>query len=278
VTTASAYLTPADAGYPSRLIGRIGTPAIYVRGVAPSATPAVAIVGARAASHAGMTRAHAVARHLAERGVHVVSGGALGIDGAAHRGALAGGGTTTVVLGCGVNIAYPLRHASLFVDVLAHGGGLVSLVRPDQQPLRGMFPARNPVIAALADVVVIVEADVRSGSLSTARAGRALGRVVAAFPGSPGCDRLLAEGAALVESPADVSSTLAGDLRYPAPPVLDPIAITVRDAIEAGAVTVDDIVAATQLTVRAVVRAQATLALANISCTPERSAQSRRSD
>ena len=112
-----------------------------------------------------MDRAHALARHLAGRGIHVVSGGALGIDGAAHRGALAGGGTTTVVLGNGCDIAYPDRHAALFARVLRDGGALVSRHPDGTTPRRGMFLARNPLIAALADLCVVVEADARSGSL-----------------------------------------------------------------------------------------------------------------
>ncbi|MCW5809133.1 MAG: DNA-processing protein DprA, partial [Deltaproteobacteria bacterium] len=168
---------------------------VYVRGAAPSDGPAVAIVGARAASGPAMTRATDLARELAVRGFHIVSGGALGIDGAAHRGALAGGGTTTVVLGNGLDIAYPARHASLFRDVVARGGGLAGLAPDGVPPRRAMFPQRNPLIAALADAVIVVEADVRSGSLSTANAGRRFGRLVAAYPGSRGCDRLLATGA-----------------------------------------------------------------------------------
>jgi DNA processing protein len=215
----------------------------------------VAIVGARAATAIGMARAHTLARHLGERGIHVVSGGALGIDGAAHRGALAGGGTTTVVLGCGVDIAYPARHAGLFRDVLAAGGGLVSLQPDGTEPRPGMFPQRNPLIAALADAVLVIEADLRSGSLSTAAAGRKLGRIVAAWPGSRGCDRLLATGAAIIEDVADAERAAAGTPRFPTPIALDPITSQVREAIAGGAVGIDEIVRRTGLTVRAVLRA-----------------------
>ncbi|MEO8554478.1 MAG: DNA-processing protein DprA, partial [Kofleriaceae bacterium] len=103
----------------------LGWSGLYVRGALHDG-PAVAIVGARAATQQGMDRAHALARHLVGRGIHVVSGGALGIDGAAHRGAVAGGGTTTVVLGSGCDVSYPVRHAVLFRQVLATGGALVS--------------------------------------------------------------------------------------------------------------------------------------------------------
>jgi len=230
---------------------------LYVRGTFAEG-PAVAIVGARAASQVGMDRAHAIGRHLAERGVHVVSGGALGIDGAAHRGALAGGGTTTVVLGCGCDVAYPSRHEALFTRVVEAGGALVSKHRDGTQPRRGMFLARNPLIAALADACVVVEADARSGSLATARAARRLGRIVVAWPGSRGCELLLASGAALVEQPSDVEAALAGELRMPQRSV-DPDEETVRAALEAGARSVEQIVTQTRLPVRVVLRALARL-------------------
>lgn len=214
----------------------------------------MAIVGARAASREGMDRAAMLARHFGSRGVHVVSGGALGIDGAAHRGALAGNGTTTVVLGNGLDIAYPRRHAPLFREVLARGGGLVGLWPDGMPPRPSTFPQRNPLIAALADAVIVVEADVRSGSLSTAAAGARLGRLVAAWPGSRGCERLLAGGAAIVETSDDADRLVAGSPRHRIRPTLDPIAQQVHDAIAAGATGVDQIVQRTGLPVRTVLR------------------------
>lgn len=202
-----------------------------------------------------MDRAHAVARHLAAGGVQVVSGGALGVDGAAHRGALAGHGTTTVVLGSGVDVLYPVRHAPLFGEILAHGGTLAGMLPDGTQPRAGTFPQRNRLIAALADMVIVVEADVRSGSLSTAAAGQRFGRIVAACPGSRGCERLLADGAAIIESCADAELALAGTPRHRAPSVIDPIARQVQDAIANGAVGIDQIVRHTGLTVRVVLRA-----------------------
>jgi len=244
-----------SGGFPKRLEAVGWSADLRVRGALGADRPAVAIVGARAATTIGMSRAHAIAKHLAARGFQVVSGGALGIDGAAHRGALAGGGTTTVVLGSGVDVAYPVRHAPLFAEVLARGGALASLLPDGTQPRRGTFVQRNPLIAALADVVLVIEADVRSGSLSTARAGRQLGRVIAAWPGSRGCDRLLATGAGLLENELDAELAAHGQLRFPATAVLDPIAAQVRDAITAGAASVDAIVRHTGLAVRAVLRA-----------------------
>ena len=228
---------------------------VYVRGAALGDGPAVAVVGARAASRVAMDRAHALARHLAGRGIRIVSGGALGVDGASHRGALAGDGATTVVLGSGLDVLYPARHAPLFCEVLARGGTLAGLCPDGTQPHPSRFPQRNQLIAALADLVIVVEADVRSGSLSTAAAGRRFGRMVAAWPGSRGCERLLAEGAAIIESHGDAELALAGTPRHRVPGAIDPIARQVQDAIANGAVGIDDIVGRTGLTVRAVMRA-----------------------
>ena len=249
----SVVLSSTDL--PPRLQALHWSRPVRVRGVLASEGPAVAIVGARVATQVGMDRAHALARHLASRGVRIVSGGALGIDGAAHRGALAGDGVTTVVLGSGLDVPYPKRHRPLFTQVLARGGALVSLLEDHVEPRASTFVQRNPLIAALADVVIVVEADLRSGSLSTARAARELGRVVTAWPGSRGCERLLAQGAGIIEDVRDAELALAGTPRHRPPAELDPISVQVRDAILAGAIGVDAIVASTGLAVRAVLRA-----------------------
>lgn len=199
-------------------------------------------------------RAFAIARHLASHGVHVVSGGALGVDGAAHRGALAGGGATTVVLGTGIDVWYPARHAPLFRDVIAKGGALVSMFPDGSGPRRHSFTKRNELIAVLADVVIVVEADVRSGSLSTANAAAKHGRRVAAWPGSRGCDQLLAEGAALVEGNEDALLAALGTPRERPPVTSDPVALQVQGALDRGCETLDDIVSTTGLAVRAVLR------------------------
>ena len=251
----SVQLTPGQL--PRRLEALGWQHPVRLRGTL-SEGPAVAIVGARAASQLGMDRAHALARHLASTGTHVVSGGALGIDGAAHRGALAAGPTgagTTVVLGSGLDRPYPDRHVPLFRAVLAAGGALVSQLEDHVSPRRATFVARNPLISALADAVIVIEADARSGSLYTAKAALTQGRPVAAWPGSRGCDRLLAAGAALVETIADADALLAGTPRHAAPPALDPIARRVLAAITDGAVGVDAICASTGLGVREVLRA-----------------------
>ncbi len=171
----------------------------------------VAIIGSRAATVAGARRAHELAAGLADDGVAIVSGGALGIDAAAHEGALAVGGATWAVLGCGFDTVYPDRHADLFARIV-RTGGLLSEYAPPTPVRRGQFPRRNRIIAALADVIVVVEAGVRSGALGTVRAAGVLGLPVAAVPGSAGADRLIGEGAVPVRTPADVSRLLAGEL------------------------------------------------------------------
>lgn len=262
VTATLNVYEPGAAGYPQRLSALGLAHTLHVRG-ALCGGPSIAIVGARAATGPGMQRAHAIAKHLAERGVHVVSGGALGIDGAAHRGALAGKGTTTVVLGSGVDIAYPSRHAQLFEEVVAQGGALVSQFPIGMAPRASMFTQRNTLISALADAVIVVEADLKSGSLSTARAARRQGRIVAAWPGTPGCTRLLATGAAIVESAEDAFALAAGTPRQIEHASLDANATAVRDAIAAGAHGIDSIVRHTGLPVRAVLRALPQLELSS---------------
>ncbi len=249
----TAVLTPDQL--PKRLQALGWVRPVYLRGQPLRDGAAVAIVGARAASRDALDRAHALGRHLAAGGVQVVSGGALGVDGSAHRGALAGRGGTTVVLGSGVDVLYPPRHAPLFREILGRGGTLAGMQPDGTQPRSGMFPQRNQLIAALVDVVIVVEAELRSGTMSTVAAARAFGRLVAAWPGSPGCERLLAAGAAIVEASADAELALAGTPRHRAPRTVDPIVRQVQDAIAHGAAEVDEIVRHTGLTVRAVIRA-----------------------
>jgi DNA processing protein len=202
-----------SSGYPSRLLSLSNAPAVlWVRGGVPGeGGRAVAVVGARAASGAGCGRARVLARDLAQKGVAIISGGAFGIDAAAHEGALAAAAAPTfAVLGCGVDVTYPDRHGPLFARIAAKGG-LLSEYPLGTPPRAGQFPARNRIIAALGDAVVVVEAAHRSGALITAALARALGRPVLAVPGSNGTDRLLQRGqASPVTSAADVEEALAG--------------------------------------------------------------------
>jgi len=174
---------------------------------------AIAIVGSRAASHYGLEAATEIGHDLAAAGVVVVSGMARGVDGAAHRGALAAGGRTVAVLGCGTDIAYPPEHADLADDIAAHGA-LVSEYPPGTIPQAFFFPVRNRIISGLARGVLVVEAADRSGSLITAAAALEQGREVMAVPGSVLTDRhhgahaLIRDGATLITGVEDVLASL----------------------------------------------------------------------
>jgi DNA processing protein len=207
-------------GYPDRLLELGRPPAeLWVAGDVPAAgQPIVAIVGARAASAASCRRAGALAAALGRQGVAIVSGGAFGIDAAAHQGALEAGAATFAVLGCGVDVVYPDRHVQLFAAISAQGG-LLSEYPPGFTARAGQFPARNRIIAALADLVIVIEAGWRSGALSTVAEARRLRRPVMATAGSPGTDRLLGRrsGGALVHEEAGADSVRALLAGRPAP-------------------------------------------------------------
>jgi DNA processing protein len=171
-------------------------------------------VGSRQPSPYGEAVAEQLGADLARAGVIVISGLALGIDAAAHRGALAGGGITVAVMGTGVDIVYPAAHARLAEEILAAGGALVSQFPDGTNPRRHNFPARNWTMAALADAVVVVEAAERSGALITAEAALDLHKEVMAVPGSVfsplsvGTHGLIRDGAALVQNARDVLAAL----------------------------------------------------------------------
>ncbi len=189
--------------------------ALFVRGEAALLNrPAVAIVGSRRASLPGKRLSSLLAGQLATAGCNIISGLALGIDAAAHQGALTAGGLTTAVLGGGHGRLYPAGHAALAQQILAAGGVLVSEYPPGLPAAKHQFPARNRIISGLSLGVLVVEAGVASGSLITARLALEQGREVMAVPGpvtapgSHGCHGLIKQGAALVESAADVLSNL----------------------------------------------------------------------
>ncbi|WP_037345257.1 DNA-processing protein DprA [Sciscionella sediminilitoris] len=174
----------------------------------------LAVVGARAATRYGEHVATDLAHGLAQEGVGVVSGAAYGIDGAAHKGALAAGGTTAAVLACGIDVPYPAGHARLLEHIAEHGS-VVSEYPPGTKPARYRFLARNRLIAALGDGTLVVEAGRRSGARNTAATAHAIGRPVLAVPGpitsamSLGCHQLLRDGdAALAGNLADVRAAI----------------------------------------------------------------------
>jgi DNA processing protein len=216
-------LLPRHKEYP-RLLKEIPDPpaALFLRGRMEAADQmAVAIVGTRRATHYGKQTAERLAAGLARAGVTVVSGMARGIDGAAHKGALAAGGRTIAVLASGVLNPFPPEHAKL-ADEIAALGAVLSETAPTMPPLSGMFPQRNRIISGLSLGTIVIEAGARSGALITARHAMEQGREVFAVPGqidnpaAAGPNRLLRDGAKLVTCVDDVLEEL-GHLPTAAP-------------------------------------------------------------
>jgi DNA processing protein len=191
-------------------------PVLWTRGVAGPCPHAVAVVGSRCASPHGLEIGFRLGQGLAGEGFDVVSGLARGVDAAAHRGALRGGGRTIAVLGCGVDVIYPPEHGPL-AEAIATEGGLVSEFAPGVPPRAWHFPRRNRIISGLSLGVVIVEAARRSGSLITARCALEQGRSVMAVPGAVlsgrnrGAHALIRDGAGVVEEARDVIEQLRAD-------------------------------------------------------------------
>jgi len=218
----SHIVTLADEAYPKSLLQIADPPALlYVKGrLDLLARPALAIVGSRQASAQGLINAETFSLALSDAGLTVVSGLALGIDAAAHRGGLAGASSSVAVLGTGADIVYPARNRELAHDLAARGA-LVSELPLGTRALPAHFPRRNRLISGLVLGCLVVEAAAESGSLITARLAAEQGREVFAIPGSihsplvKGCHSLIKQGAKLVESAADVLE----ELRLPTPAV-----------------------------------------------------------
>ena len=210
-------LTPADEGYPEAFHDAPGRPlALYVKGdVAALSRGAIAIVGTRRASPYGLDQARKFAEGLAADGWAVVSGLALGIDAAAHEGALAAGGVTVGVLGSALDCFYPEENRDLARRMVAAGGAVVSEFPFGRKPDTTTFPQRNHVVAALSRGVLAIEAPFKSGTLITAGIAADLGRTVMAVPGrvdsrsSAGCLKLLRDGARLVRNVRDVEENMS---------------------------------------------------------------------
>ena len=230
-----------DAEYPPNLRQIADPPPfLFVRGPATlTDSTCIAIVGARAASDIGRRMAQRLGLELAAKGFTVVSGMARGIDGEAHQGALDAHGKTLAVLGCGVDVIYPPEHRKLAEGIIAGGGALISELPIGMQPLAENFPTRNRILSGLCLGVVIVEAAEKSGSLITARMALEQDRQVFAVPGSPlsgktrGSNRLLKEGAKLVECVEDVIEELAPQMigrprvaeRTPVAPMIEQVPV-----------------------------------------------------
>lgn len=187
---------------------------IFYKGRLPDGcVPAVALIGSRKCSEYGTYMAEMFAAGFASAGVDVISGMALGIDGISQRAALKAGGSSFAVLGCGVDVVYPKENEPLYRQ-LQEKGGVLSEYPPQMKPRPALFPPRNRIISALADVVVVVEASEKSGTLITVDMALEQGKEVYALPGrctdalSMGCNRLLQQGAMIAVSPDDIISDM----------------------------------------------------------------------
>jgi DNA processing protein len=217
-------LRPGDGLYPGalariperpaelRLVGSLGAPAARV-----------AIVGSRLCDEYGLDVARALAKGLARAGVSVVSGGARGVDAAAHEGALEAGGHTVAVLGTGVDRVYPAGHRDLFERIVAGGGALLSELPDGTRARKESFPRRNRIVSGLSSAVVVVRAGERSGALITAEWARAQGVALLAVPGdvrdelSAGTLSLLRRGARVAASAEDVLAAIGVGAPAPEP-------------------------------------------------------------
>jgi DNA processing protein len=248
---------------PARLFGRGREELVRAHDVRETVT----IVGSRHPSSYGLEIAKELGNLLAAAGLVVVSGMALGIDAAAHRGALAGGGGTIAVLAGGPDVVYPRSERRLYERIVA-SGAVISEVQPGARPGPGCFPKRNRIMAALGAMTVVVEAAEPSGSLITAEQAQRLDREVGAVPGrvttrvARGTNGLLADGAAVVRDAQDVLDRLlgvgAGAVRAVGPDIEPELAL-VADAVEGGAETPDAVAAAA-----GIAAGQAAVALARL--------------
>ena len=202
-------ISSKSAEYPQKLNNYPKMPEIlFVKGNLPDAKkPTAAIVGARACSPYGRIQAFRYAKILSSAGVQIISGMAYGIDAEAHKGALEGGTPTYAVLAGGVDICYPSGNRPLYARILRENGGILSEQPPGMRARNYFFPARNRIISGLADLVLIVEAREKSGSLITAQWALDQGKIVYAVPGpvnealSMGCHKLIYDGAGIAYSP-----------------------------------------------------------------------------
>jgi len=265
-------LLRGEAGYPARLAavdeapprlrlaGELGAPGLQ----------RVALVGARDCDEYGLEMARSLAAGLAHAGVSVISGGARGVDGAAHAAALEAGGHTVVVLGTGVDVDYPAAHARLFARILAAGGALLSELEDGQEAAPWTFPRRNRIVSGLSDAVVVVRAGEKSGALITADWARRQNVPILAVPGnadhplSRGPLQLLKAGARMVASAADLLEALGlhGQEQLPlSPPPLEGPAAAVYAALSRGPQHADELARAAGLAPGAALAALLTLEL-----------------
>lgn len=210
----------SDKNYP-HLLAQISKPpfTLFFKGSLPVEADCLAMVGSRKASSYGLSVSEQFAADLARSNFLIVSGGAKGIDTAAHKGTLAAGGRTIAVFGCGIDVIYPKENNKLFEQIVEQNGALVSEYLPGTKPIDWHFPMRNRIISGLAKGVLVVEADKKSGSLITARFAVDENREVYCVPGSIystgsiGVHNLIKQGAILVDRPEDILSDLGSLFR-----------------------------------------------------------------
>lgn len=200
-----------DEEYPASLKEISDPPLVlYVKGELPAEPYAVAVVGSRSCTAYGERVAQQFTRVLTQKGLPIISGGARGIDTAAHKACLEAGGKTVAVLGCGLDIAYPPSNRALFAKIVQSGGAVITEYAPGMQPIGSNFPARNRIIVGLSRAVLVAEAGKRSGAVITANIAADENREVYCVPGnifdgtSAGCHELIRTGAKLVDVPQDI--------------------------------------------------------------------------
>ena len=260
------HLTPLDALYPSRLRTLARAPqSLTIRGGSLEASCTVAIVGSRRAHAAASHFARDLAGALSRYGIVIVSGGAVGIDAAAHRGALEAGGRTWAITGTGCEHCFPPEHASLFDEIGMGPGAMFWPFAPSSAARASAFLVRNRVLVALSDAVVVAQADFPSGALRAAECARAARKPLWVVPAPPWLDgfagsrQLLDAGARPLTGVESLLRTL--QLPENRSTIKDPIVSAVFDAVDTAPLHVDDIAARSHLTVQATSVALLTLAL-----------------
>ena len=254
----NSLMTLADEDYPKNLLEIADPPAVlYCKGRRSLLNqPGLGVVGSRNATPQGLRDAEAFAHALSDAGLTIISGLALGIDAAAHRGGLAGAGSSIAIIGTGLDRIYPARNKAL-AHQLAETGLVVSEFALGTPPLPGHFPRRNRLISGVSRGVLVVEAAPDSGSLITARVATEQGRDVFAIPGSihsplaRGCHALIKQGAKLVESAADILDELAWQQRLTPPVLPERTTDPVLEALDGAPCTLDGLAQTTGLTLEA---------------------------
>ncbi|NPA49435.1 MAG: DNA-protecting protein DprA [Thermodesulfobacteria bacterium] len=266
----ASYVTFWDEDYPP-LLKEIATPppVLFYQGSLPRQEALLAVVGSRAATSYGLSVTKEWVAVFVRHGLGIVSGFALGIDGAAHRTAVREGGRTYGVLGCGLDVDYPAAHRHLRQEILEAGGGFLTEFPLGTEPRAGNFPVRNRLISGLSQAVLVVEASPKSGSLITARLAAEQGREVLAVPGpvyslrSHGCHQLLREGAALADKPEDVLSSFGQEPKAFLQPelTLGPEEAKVLEHLSGSPLSIDELVYLSGLSTMDVTRVLAELEL-----------------